>query len=84
MIDNNVKIIKHKVGLLNLAEELGNVSKACKVMGLSRDTFYRYKSAVETGGVDALFDKSRRQPNHKNRVDDSIEQAVKEYAIDLV
>ncbi|SCY55079.1 Winged helix-turn helix, partial [Legionella israelensis DSM 19235] len=75
MIDNNVKIIKHKVGLLNLAEELGNVSKACKVMGLSRDTFYRYKSAVESGGVDALFDKSRRQPNHKNRVDDSIEQA---------
>ncbi|SCY24996.1 Winged helix-turn helix, partial [Legionella israelensis DSM 19235] len=73
MIDNNVKIIKHKVGLLNLAEELGNVSKACKVMGLSRDTFYRYKSAVESGGVDALFDKSRRQPNHKNRVDDSIE-----------
>ncbi|SCY57568.1 Winged helix-turn helix, partial [Legionella israelensis DSM 19235] len=82
MIDNNVKIIKHKVGLLNLAEELGNVSKACKVMGLSRDTFYRYKSAVESGGVDALFDKSRRQPNHKNRVDDSIEQAVKEYAIE--
>ena len=82
MIDNNVKIIKHKVGLLNLAKELGNVSKACKVMGLSRDTFYRYKSAVETGGVDALFDKSRRQPNHKNRVDDSIEQAVKEYAIE--
>ena len=48
MIDNNVKIIKHKVGLLNLAEELSNVSRACKVMGLSRDTFYRYKSAVET------------------------------------
>lgn len=37
------KIVKHKVGLLNLAEELGNTSKACKVMGLSRDTFYRYK-----------------------------------------
>lgn len=46
MIDNTVKIIKHKVGLLNLEEELGNVSRACKVMGLSRDTFYRYKSAV--------------------------------------
>ncbi len=46
MIDNNAKIIKHKVGLLNLEEELNNVSKACKVMGLSRDTFYRYKSAA--------------------------------------
>jgi len=46
MLDTNDKIIKHKVGLLNLAEELGNVSKACKMMGLSRDTFYRYKSAA--------------------------------------
>ncbi|HAT2106305.1 TPA: IS481 family transposase [Legionella pneumophila] len=82
MIDNSVKIIKHKVGLLNFAEELGNVSKACKVMGLSRDTFYRYKSAVESGGVDALFDQTRRKPNHKNRVDESIELAVKEYAIE--
>lgn len=43
MLNTTNKIIKHKVGLLNLAEELGNVSKACKVMGLSRDTFYRYK-----------------------------------------
>lgn len=46
MIETNERIIKHKVGLLNLAEELGNVSKACKVMGLSRDAFYRYKAAV--------------------------------------
>jgi ACT domain-containing protein len=47
MLNNNEKVIKHKVGLLNLAEELGNVSKACQAMGLSRDTFYRYKAAVE-------------------------------------
>ena len=52
MLHTTGKIIKHKVGLLNLAEELGNVSKACQVMGLSRDTFYRYKSAVEEGGVE--------------------------------
>ena len=81
MLNSNVKIIKHKVGLLNLAEELGNVSKACKVMGLSRDTFYRYKSAVDEGGVDALFDQNLRKPNFKNRVDETIESAVKEYAI---
>ncbi len=37
MLQNNQKIIRHKVGLLNLAEELGNVSKACQMMGLSRD-----------------------------------------------
>jgi ACT domain-containing protein len=58
MIENTSKIIKHKVGLLNLAEELNNVSKARKV-GLSRDTFYRYKSAVDEGSVEALFDKTR-------------------------
>ena len=56
-------VIKHKVGLLNLAAELGNVSRACKVMGFSRDTFYRYQSALETGGVDALIDANRKKPN---------------------
>ncbi len=42
MLHGNERIIKHKLGLLNLAEELGNVSQACRIMGLSRDTFYRY------------------------------------------
>ena len=82
MLESNQTIIKHKLGLLNLAEELGNVSKACKVMGLSRDTFYRYRAAVDDGGVDALFDKTRRKPNRKNRVDEAIEDAVVAYAIE--
>ncbi len=63
MLQSNEKIIKHKVGLLNLAEELGNVSKACQIMGLSRDTFYRYRDAVEDGGVEALLERPRRAPN---------------------
>lgn len=83
MLHCNERIIKNKVGLLNLAEELGNVSKACKVMGFSRDTFYRYKSAVEEGGVESLFDKSRRQPNLKNRVGEETEQAVLTHAIEF-
>jgi transposase InsO family protein len=82
MLETNQTIIKHKLGLLNLAEELGNVSKACKIMGLSRDTFYRYKDAVDAGGVEALFDKTRRKPNFKNRVDEEIEDAVVAYAIE--
>ena len=49
-MSTHAKIIKHKVGLLHLAEELGNVSQACKVMGYSRDTFYRYRQAVDEGG----------------------------------
>lgn len=83
MLNTTDKIIKHKVGLLNLAEELGNVSQACKLMGLSRDTFYRYKSAVDENGVEALFDQNRRKPNLKNRVDQNIEQAVLKYAIEF-
>lgn len=75
-------IIKNKAGLLNLAQELGNISKACKVMGFSRDTFYRYQSAVEEGGVEALINKSRRGPNRKNRVDPIVEEAVVKIAID--
>jgi transposase InsO family protein len=82
MLNSNERIIKHKIGLLNLAEELGNVSKACQMMGLSRDTFYRYKSAVESGGVDSLLDKSRRQPNLKNRTEAGTESAILAYALE--
>jgi len=76
------KVIKHKVGLLNLAAELGNVSRACKVMGFSRDTFYRYKSAVEAGGVEALIEANRRKPNPKNRVDQATEDAVLAFSLE--
>lgn len=82
MHHTNNPIIKHKVGLLNLAEELGNVSKACKVMGVSRDTFYRYQELVEEGGIEALIDKSRRKPNLKNRIDEATELTVTNYAIE--
>src|SRR5437016_9148101 len=37
------KIIRAKVGLLELAKQLGNVSQACKMLGYSRDSFYRFK-----------------------------------------
>ena len=50
MLNTTNRIIKHKTGLLNLAEALGKVPKASEVMGMSRDTFYRYKSAVEGFG----------------------------------
>ncbi len=69
-------VIRHKIGLLNLATELGNVSKACKVMGLSRDTFCRYRNAVAEGGVNALFDSNRRTPNPRNCVDEATETAA--------
>lgn len=75
-------VIKHKVGLLNLATELGNVSRACKLMGFSRDTFYRYQSAMETGGVDALIDANRKKPNLRNRVEEATETAIAAFALE--
>jgi transposase InsO family protein len=81
-LQTNNTIIKNKAGLLNLAQELGNISKACKVMGFSRDTFYRYQNAVNDGGLDALINKSKRGPNIKNRIDPSIETAVIKVATD--
>lgn len=83
MLHINNSIIKHKAGLLNLASELQNVSKACKIMGVSRDTFYRYQELVETDGLEGLINRSRRTPNLKNRVDDVTENAVVDYAIDF-
>lgn len=68
---------KRKLSLLQLAEELGNVSKACKIMGYHRDTFYEVRRAFQVGGVAALVEKKRGPKNpHPNRVPAGTEEKI--------
>jgi hypothetical protein len=74
------KIIRSKVGWLELAKQLGNVSQVCKVMGYSRDSFYRFKDLYDKAGEVALEVMSRRKPNVKIRIGEEIEKEVVDLA----
>ena len=76
------KIIKTKVGILDLAKQLGNVSQACKIMGYSRDSVYRFKEWYATGGEEALREIRRRKPNLRNRLAADLAQRVVALALE--
>jgi len=77
------KVLRRKLSLLNLSKELNNVSKACKIMGYSRQQFYEIRRNYQTHGMDGLIDKiSGAKGPHPNRVDEEIEKAILNHALD--
>lgn len=76
------KVIRAKVGLLELAKQLGNVSQACKMMGYSRDSFYRFKELYDAGGEVALQELTRNKPLLANRTAPQIEALILDLSLD--
>ena len=75
-------LIKRKMNILDLGSQLGNISDACRKLGISRQHFYDIRKAVEEEGVQALLEKSRKIARPLNRVTSEIEEALLQYSLE--
>lgn len=76
-------IISRKLNILELGQVLGNISEACRKLGVSRQHYYDIKRAIEEEGLEGLFEKSRRVPRIGNRVSPDIEQKLLDYSLEF-
>lgn len=75
-------IINRKLNIVELAEKLGNISDACRNLGVSRQHYYDIKTAIQEDGLEGLLEKSRRSPRIGNRVSPEIEQKILDYSLE--
>ncbi len=75
-------IINRKLNILELGQTLGNISGACRRLGISRQHYYDIRTAIEEEGLQGLLEKSRRAPRIGNRVASEIEQALLDYCLE--
>ena len=75
-------IINRKLNIVELSEKLGNISQACRNLGVSRRHYYDIKGAIEEDGLEALLENSRNKPRYKNRVSDGVEKRILDYSLE--
>lgn len=75
-------IIGRKLNIVELGEKLGNISEACRKLGVSRQHFYDLKSTIQEEGIEGLLEKARTAPRPGNRVSEAVEQAVLDYTLE--
>lgn len=75
-------IIQRKLSVIDLAKTLGNISEACRKLGVSRQHYYDIKTALKEDGVEGLLEKSRREPRVRNRIGSEIEQKLLDYSLE--
>jgi molybdenum-dependent DNA-binding transcriptional regulator ModE len=76
-------IIKRKLNILELGETLGNISDACRKLGVSHRHYYDIKSAIKEEGLEGLLEKSRKASRLANRVAPEVEQKVLDYSLEF-